>query len=96
MNHCAQLVRYIRATKHPGGNAAGQIASNMQLEREAVATGFEGMAARFLAFEESPIVLANEVRRTRRSEGQPRGRMRYSTPQKECFGGLTNRCSEGA
>lgn len=37
-----------------------------------MAAGFESVAVRFLAFEESPIVFANEVRRARRCQSQPR------------------------
>jgi len=57
----------------------------VQLEREAVTAGFEGVAMRFLALEESPIVLVNEACRAGRRQGQPRGRVRCSTRQTECF-----------
>jgi len=53
----------------------------VQLEREAVATGFECVAVRFLAFEESPIILANEMSRARREGWQAGGRVRDTTPQ---------------
>lgn len=57
------------------------MASDVQLEREAVATGFECVAVRFLAFEESPIILANEMSRARREGWQAGGRVRDTTPQ---------------
>lgn len=44
--------------------------ANMQSKWKAVTTGFECVAMRFLAFEEVPIVLANEVRRAGGCEGQ--------------------------
>lgn len=57
---------------------------------------FEGVAVRFIAFEESPIAFANDVCRPGRRQGQSGICIRHTTPQTGIMGSrLVDRWESG-
>lgn len=66
-----QLVLDRRAPERRRGDGRRERPADLQLEREQVAPGLEGVCVGAVALEERPLVVAHQVRELRRAERQP-------------------------